>query len=316
MTKGSTNGIPQTPICDMSLSPPEYISPETSLSTVLDAESVLQYELLCGLLYCSRYQWEKAYAAFERVITHPTRDSGVSKIMAEAYNKWLLVSLLVNGHTPETPSTTGSNAKKTYETTGKPYAAIASHFDSMTAVPLKQEIEANVHIWQADRNMGLVQQVLAAHQKWQIMDLRNVYAKVSLADIRQQTCSAETGDLLATEEEVERLVQSMIESGMLKGVIKKPDNKPAYLEYLSDSDELSEVEYKKEMASAMQKMKDLEAIYRATSQRLSTNKYWINHIIKEKRREKENNGQNAVPPSFDAQIEDEDLMSGVISGGL
>lgn len=316
MGKGTTVGAPQKSLCDLSLSPPDYISPETSLSEALDIEGVLQYDLLCGLLYCSRSHWEKARAAFERVITHPTREGGVSKIMTDAYNKWLLVSLLVNGRTPEIPSTAGSNAKKTYETTGKPYAAIASHFDSMTALPLKQEVEASVPLWQTDRNIGLVQQVLAAHQKWQIIDLRNVYTKISLADIRQRTCSAETGAVLATEDEVERLIEGMIQSGMLKGVIHKPDAKPAYLEFFPELSELSEVEYKSEMAAAMLKMKELEAIYRSTSQRLSTNKHWVHHLNKEKKRDKENTTQNVPLPNFDAHVEDEDLMSGIMSSGV
>lgn len=316
MGKDTTIGAPQIALGDLSLPPPDYIAPETSLTEALDVESVLHYDLLCGLLYCSRSNWDKARAAFERVITHPTREGGVSKIMADAYTKWLLVSLLVTGHTPEIPFTTGPNAKKMYEVTGKPYTAIASHFDTMAALALKQEVEANVQLWQSDRNIGLVQQVLAAHQKWQIMALRNIYTKISLADIRQRTCSAETGDALATEDEVERLVEGMIQSGMLKGVIRKPDGKPAYLEFFSEFSELSEVEYKNEMVQAMLKLKELESIYRSTSQRFSTNKFWVNHLLKEKKREKENASQNAPIASFDSQIEDEDLMSGIMPGGL
>lgn len=316
MAKGTTVGAPQKSLCDLSLSPPEYISPETSLSEALDIEGVLQYDLLCGLLYCSRSQWQKARAAFERVITHPTREGGVSKIMVDAYNKWLLVSLLVNGRTPEIPATAGSVAKKTYETTGKPYAAIASHFDTIAALPLKKEVETNVQLWQSDRNIGLVQQVLAAHQKWQIIDLRNVYTKISLTSIRKATCSAETGAPLETDDEVERLIEGMIQSDMLKGVIQKPRGKPAYLEFFSEFSELSETEYKTEMASAMLKMRELEAIYRSTSQRLSTNKYWVHHLIKEKKREKENAAQSVPISSFDSQIEDEDLMSGIVASGV
>lgn len=316
MAKGTIIGTHQKSLCDLSLSPPDYISPETSLSETLDIESVLQYDLLCGLLYCSRSHWEKARAAFERVVTHPTREGGVSKIMADAYNKWLLVSLLVNGRTPEIPAMAGLAAKKTYESTGKPYAAIASHFDTIAALLLKREIEANAQLWQTDRNMGLVQQVLAAHQKWQIIDLRNVYTKISLANIRKSTCSAETGAPLATDDEVERLIEGMIQSGMLKGVVQKPGGKPAYLEFFSEISELSEMEYKTEMASAMLRLKELEGIYRSTNQRLSKNQHWAHYLLKEKKRQTENAGQNVPISSFDSQIEDEDLMSGVLSSGM
>lgn len=313
---GNSNTLPQKLLCDMSLPPTDYIKQETGLTMNMDAEKVLEYEFYSGLLYCSREQWQKACAAFERVITHPTRDSGVSKIMTDAYKKWLLVSLLVNGRTPGMPANAGSNAKKAYETVGKPYAAIASHFDAMAAAALKKEVEDHTSPWRTDLNLGLVRQVLAAHQKWQIMDLRKVYSKVSLSDIRLTTFSAETGAVLPSDDEVESLVQGMIESGMLKGIIEKPDGKPAYLKYLSEAEELSEKEYKNEIASAMLRMKELEDIYRTTNARLSTNPYWVKHVIREQKREKDNSGQATLPQGFDAEIEDEDLMSGVMPGHI
>lgn len=303
-------------LCDLSLPPTDYIKQETGLTTILDVEHVLEYEFFAGLLYASRNQWQKARAAFERIVTHPTRDGGVSKIMTDAYKKWLLVSLLLNGRTPQIPANAGSNAKKAYETVGKPYAAIASHFDAMAAVALKKEVEDHANEWQNDLNTGLVNQVLAAHQKWQIMDLRKVFSKVSLSDIRQNTCSAETGAVLPSDDEVERLIQGMIDSGMLKGIIEEPDDKPAYLKYLSEAEELSEAEYKNEIAAAVQRMKELETIYRTTNTRLSANPAWIKHVIREQKREKENSGQAQSVPSFDAQIEDEDLMSGVLPGNI
>lgn len=313
---GYSNALPQKRLCNMSLPPTDYIKQETGLTLNLDVEKVLEYDFYSGLLYCSREQWHKARAAFERVITHPTREGGVSKIMADAYKKWLLVSLLVNGRTPEMPTNAGSNAKKAYETVGAAYAAIASHFDAMAAVALKKEVEDHAQEWRADLNLGLVRQVLAAHQKWQIMDLRKVYSKVALSDIRLTTFSAETGAVLPSDEEVDSLIQGMIESGMLKGVIEKPEGKPAYLKYLSEAEELSETEYKKEIASAMLRMKELEGIYRTTNARLSTNPYWVKHVIREQKREKENSGQATLPQGFDTEVEDEDLMSGVMSGHI
>lgn len=308
-----TDAAIQKPLCDLSLPPTGYIMVETGLTTAVTVDQVLQYDLTCGLLYCSKRQWVKARAAFERVITHPTRDGGVSKIMTEAFNKWILVSLLVNGRTPTVPATTGSNASKTCETTAKPYLSIAAHFDTMVATSLKALVEANSAIWANDRNTGLVQEVLAAHQKWQIIDLRRIYAKVSLAELRQQTCSAETGDLLPSDNDVETLVQGMISSGMLNGVIEKPAGKPPYLKYLSESGDLSEKQYQREIAAIFVKMKDLEAIYKATSARLATNPFYVKQHIRESQREKEL-GHNKAS-AFEATVDDEDLMTGVSEGG-
>lgn len=315
-SSSNLNALPQKSLCDMSLPPTDYIKQETGLTLNLDVEKVLEYDFYCGLLYCSREQWHKALAAFERVVTHPTRDGGVSRIMADAYKKWLLVSLLVNGRTPGMPTNGGSNAKKVYETVRAPYLAIASHFDAMAAVALKKEVEDHAQEWRTDLNLGLVRQVLAAHQKWQIMDLRKVYSKVALSDIRLTTCSAETGGVLPSDDDVENLIRGMITSGMLKGVIEKPEGKPAYLKYLAEAEELSETAYKNEVASAMLRVKELEDIYRTTNARLSTNPYWVKHVIREQKREKENSGQGPLAQTFDTEIEDEDLMSGVVPGQI
>ncbi|KAJ0120110.1 cop9 signalosome complex subunit 3 [Diaporthe amygdali] len=309
----AANAPTQKPLCDLSLPPTGYIMVETGLTTAVTVDQVLQYDFTCGLLYCSKRQWQKARAAFERVITHPTRDGGVSKIMTEAFSKWVLVSLLINGRTPTIPATTGPNATKTCETMAKPYLAIASHFDSMSATNLKAEVEANSGVWANDRNTGLIQEVLAAHQKWQIIDMRKVYSKVSLADIRQQTSSAETGDLLPSDKDVEALIQGMISSGMLNGVIEKPADKSPYLKYLSESGDLSEKQFQSEIAAIFAKMKDLEAIYKATSARLSTNPHYIKQHIRESQREKELGHNKGA--SFEAAVDDEDLMTGLTEGG-
>lgn len=306
------NAAIQKPLCDLTLPPTGYIMVETGLTTAVTVDQVLQYDLTCGLLYCSKRQWVKARAAFERVITHPTRDGGVSKIMAEAYNKWVLVSLLVNGHAPTTPSTTGSNASKSFETTAKPYISIAAHFDTLNATSLKTEVEANSGVWANDRNTGLVQEVLAAHQKWQIIDMRRVYSTVSLTNLREQTCSAETGDVLPSDNDMEALVQGMISSGMLNGSVEKPAGRPPHVRYLSESGDLSEKQYQREIAAVFGRMKDLEAIYKATSARLSTNPFYVKQYIRESQREKEMAHNKSA--AFEATVDDEDLMTGVSEG--
>lgn len=311
----NTNPVLRKYLCDMSLPPTAYIMTETGLTNALTVDQVLQYDLTVGLMYASKRQWAKARAAFERVITHPTRDGGVSKFMTEAYSKWVLVSLLVNGRTPTVPATAGAYARKTYEVIAKPYLAVASHFDSMSAVNLKQEVESNAQIWSNDRNTGLIQEVLAAHQKWQIIDLRSVHSKVSLSDIRQQTCSAETGAILPSEDDVEALIQGMIQSGLLKGIIEKPAGKPAYLKFLSESNDLSEAEYQAEIATVFAKMKKLEAIYKTTNSRLATSPYFVKHHIRELKREKESGGQNPAAANFEAAVDDEDLMTGLTASG-
>lgn len=300
-------------LCDMTLPPPSYISKETGLTLGLQVSQVLEYDLLCGMMHCSAKQWAKASAAFERVLSYPTRDQGVSKIMAEAHNKWILVNLLLSGRSPSLPAYTSAAARRHYETLGKPYTMIGAHFDSLDAAALKTEAEQNLQRWQEDGNFGLMREVLAAHQQWQIINLRDVYSKISIADIRTKTRSAETGESLEIDEEVEVLIKDMIASGMMAGTIEKPDGAPAYLKFLQTSNELTEHEFSAELQITSQKIKDLQPVLKATNERLSTTKEYIRHVIKEQKREKENAGRDAAI-GFDATIEDEDLMGGLLPG--
>lgn len=301
-------------LCDMSLPSPDYISEDSGFIDPLNplsVQSVLEYNLVSGLLHSTRRQWKKARDAFERVITHPTRDGGLSKIMTEAYDKWVLVSLLVHGRTPQIPANIATHAKNSFETTGKAYHALATHFDILNAVELKREVDAHVVLWHENHTSGFVQEVLASHQKWQIMGLRNVFSKIDITYIRENTRSAETGNHLPSDSDVERLVQGMIDSKMLNGVIVKSEGKVPYLEYLSEVEELSETEFKKEVAAAMKRLKELEAMFQTTSIRLSTNPQWIKHVIKEQKRERDNSGGPALFQGIESALDDEDLMTDI-----
>ncbi|KAI1808131.1 hypothetical protein F4811DRAFT_336903 [Daldinia bambusicola] len=300
-------------LCDLSLPPPAYLSRETGLTTNLRTGLILEYDIFRGMSYCALRDWAKAYAAFERAITYPTREGGVSKIMVEAYKKWVLVSLLSTGKLSELPSYTGAAASKLYGNLGKPYTALAVLFTADNAEALRAEVDKNAPIWSEDGNTGLVQEVLAAYQKWQVLGLEQIYSKISLAEIRQQTTSAETGQALQKDEDVETLVQNMIISGMLNGVVEKNDDGTAFLTFLSPSAQLSEKDFAKELAGTAARLKQLQPIFKTTKERLGTSKEYIKHVAKEKSRADKNEPDPTL--AFDAHVDDEDLMGGIVATG-
>ncbi|KAI2625883.1 hypothetical protein GGR54DRAFT_593409 [Hypoxylon sp. NC1633] len=303
-------------LCDLDLPPPAYISRETGLTAPLKPSSVVEYDLLCGMMYCSTRDWAKAHAAFERVISFPTREGGTSKIMVEAYKKWVLVGLLSEGKLTEAPSYTAVATNKLYGNFGKLYTAIAVLFITDSAKALKTEAEENTQLWLEDGNTGLIQEVLASYQKWRVLGLEQSYSKISISEIRQQTESAETGAALKTDEDVEMLIQNMLISGMLSGVIEKNDDGTAFLTFLPPSTQLSEQELAKEISSTAVRLKQLRPIFKATKERLGTSKEYIRHVAKEeKRNSKIESDSNSAFDTFDTQVDDEDLMGGVIATG-
>ncbi|KAI1140394.1 hypothetical protein F5Y05DRAFT_378239 [Hypoxylon sp. FL0543] len=299
---------------DLSLPPPVYLSRETGLNGTLGVTSVLEYDMLRGMMYCSRRDWAKAYDAFDKVVTYPTREGSTSKIMIEAYKKWSLVSLLLKGKLVEPQSYTGSAASKLYGNLAKPYTVVTALFTTDNARALKAEVEKYTEIWLEDGNTGLIQEVLAHYQKWRVLGLEQIYSKISLSEIRQQTTSAETGKMLEKDEDVEMLIQNMIISGMLSGAIEKNDDGTTFLTFLSPSAQLSEQDFAKELANTALRLKQLHPVFKTTKERLGTSKEYIKHVIKEEKRA-ERDEADATVVGFEAHVDDEDLMGGVVATG-
>lgn len=312
------------PLCDLRLPSSAYISIESGLTARVTSAEVMEYDLVCGLIHLANQDWASASAAFERVCTFPTRDFGCSNIMVQAYNRWILVGLLLVGKLrPVTDlGTITPSVQRAFQTVGKPYLALAKAFEKGAsaggAKELKSEAEGSTP-WVDDGNEGLVREVLVHYQRHHILRLREVYTKISLEDIRLLTHSAETGAPLGTAGDVENLLNTMIASGMLSGVIEKPSNGPAHLTFLSEGDGLSETQVAAEIERCAGTIRHLAPIIQATNERLGTSRDYVKHLAKEQRNNKD--GYSSVPArepldlGFDSTIEDEDLMTGVQGTG-
>lgn len=305
------------PRCDMELPPAEYVTSEYGMTSPLSSNDVLQYDLLRGLCFIQRRSWRQACDALERVITYPTKDAfSCSKIMVEAHNKWILVGLLHNGKTPIVPATTAAGPQKAYATLGKPYHSIGRAFERNTAEVLKAEFERlGPQFWGEENNHSLMLLVLQHYQRWQVMNLRHVYTKISLEQVRACTQSAETAAPLATVAEMEALVQQMIDEGMLRGVVERraDGGGPAYLTFVSPDAELSEAAFAHKMLGTARRLRALQPLIKATNERLATSRDYVRFLTNQQKKEKEMAGRD-YDVSFVNQVEDEDLMTGVMMG--
>lgn len=322
---GMKNQSNSRPFCDLRLPPPAYINVESGLTNRVTTSEALEYEILCGLCHLSLQDWQAASDAFERAMTFPTTDSGCSKIMVDAHNKWVLVSLLLKGKLPPVPTSAGAGAQRTFTILGKPYVAIAKAFEQRNggAQALKAAVEeTEEQVWIEDGNLGLIRLVLAYYQRWQILNLREVYSKISIEEIRRCTQSAETGEELKDAGEVEALLHGMISTGTLSGVIKKPPagaiagDGQGYLTFLPQVDELSEALFAAEILASTKRVKDLEPVVKATSDRLALSREYARFLVKEQRLEELESSKDGGIGLFDSQIEDEDLMAGVVGTGF
>ena len=294
---------------DKTLDPTSYISSSTGLTLVVKSSTVLEYNLLCGLIYISLRDWAKAQRSLERVVSHPLKDRITSKFMTEGYKKWILVGLINAGEPPTLPSYTSASAKNAYGIVGQAYDNLAKEFVTRNAAQVKADVDANVTVWEEDGNKSLVDEVIAAYQKWQIINLRYIYQPVSVARIRNLTVSAETGRPFETDQEVVGLVQRMVASGMLQGDLhmgKTADE--SYLTFKEDDSFLSEKDFAREVAQLHHNIESLGKHYQQTNERLSSSKEYVRHMIREQKMlaaKEEGDGRKL-------DFDEEDLMTDVM----
>ncbi|PKK42601.1 hypothetical protein CI102_13451 [Trichoderma harzianum] len=297
---------------DTEVEPYVYIA-SASLTDAIKSTSILEYHLLQAMAYISRKDWPKAQIALERVIGHPIKDKGVSKIMVDGYKKWLLVGLLREGRPPSFPSYITNATKSTYNGLSEAYNNIATLFTTDGASALKEEFEKGRPTWEEDSNLTLLEEALVSYQKWQVINLRRIYHQVSISQIRQTTLSAQTAETLKDDEQVLLLVSDMIDSGMLKGQLQVGLTAgESYVTFHEEHDLMTEADFAREVARSHASIETLTKQYRVTNERLSSTKDYARHLVREQKRMDKDIADAGV--GFDTHIEDEDLMTGVLGG--
>lgn len=300
------------PLSSQDIPPSSFISKTTGLTQDVTTAMVLEYYHYCARIYISRREWQNALKSLERIITHPTKDRLISKLMLDGYRKWTLVGLLCNGCKPTMPSCVSGPTKNLFSTLAPRYGSLAGLYGSDDAITIKEDIEKNMASWREDGNEALINEVLIAYQPWQILNLRLVYRQVPVSQVQEETTSLVTGKQLESPEEVISLVQSMIDSGMLKGEIKPgPDAENTFILFVDIEESLTEAEFAREVARSCRSVELLGNDYQITNERLSGNKDYIKHMTREQGRPKPDGSDGG----FDVTVEEEDLMTGILSHG-
>ena len=298
-------------LCDLSLSPTAFITSASGLApTKFKYQELLEYFLYSGMVYIGLRNWESALECLENAVTYPAKDGAVSKIMVEAYKKWIIVGLLLEGKQPNLPKSVGRESVKLYHTLARPYETVAQLFESATASRLKAEVDTGTRIWQDDFNTGLMLHVLAAYQKFQIRNLANIYSKVSIQEVVNQTMSAETGNKLPSAQAAETLIQSMIADGTLNATMSSSPNSPSVLTFKSGGPILSEAQIHTELAASTERIQYLTQEIKNTDRMLTHDKEYIKYAQKQKKAAKNSQvDQGIAGGEMDwNSMEDEDIM--------
>lgn len=296
--------------CSLHLASHQYVTIESDLTEKLSTQDVQEYFLLGGVILIGLKQWERAADFLENVITYPVKDSAVSKIMVEAYKKWVLVKTLSEGKLASLPSITNSNAVKIFHTIGKPYDAVATLFESGSPSKLNAEVSVNADIWYRDGNSGLVRCVLAAYQQHQIRSLSNVYATISVSRVSELTSSAEPEKELNSDEAMEELIKEMISCAELQGSLSRPSNQQPYLAFNARGELPTEVQIEEELADSMKRIQRMMEDIKVTDRLLTHEKEYLRWVVQQKKLGEANAASGyAEELGWNVGPDDEDLMA-------
>jgi COP9 signalosome complex subunit 3 len=218
-------------LCSETESSTVYLNPDHGLTQKLTSRDYLEYHLYGAMIYMGLKQWEKAMSFLEIVLVAPTTAS-TSLIMVEAYKKWVLVGLLLNGKAPLLPKGANKTVIRNIHALARPYDCVVEAFASGHLFRLQGEVEEGQQFWLNDCNFGLVLQVYDAFRKFSVLRLANTYAALPLTEVARRT-SPDPLDLVETAS----YITSLIVSGDLKATLTQPQDTsvPATLRFLSSS---------------------------------------------------------------------------------
>ncbi|CAG8889489.1 unnamed protein product [Penicillium egyptiacum] len=179
-----------------------FMTEASGVSSKLSYRDYLQYFLYGGMVYMALKEWRNALHFLGIVISMPSTSS-VSLIMVEAYKKWVLVGLLEKGKLCPPPSITTPHVVKVYQSLARPYIILARAFERGDLKRLNAEVDAAMGVWSADKNLGLIAQVVGAFFSQTVIKLGKTFAALTMADLSKQVfpspvCAEVTGSAVSS----------------------------------------------------------------------------------------------------------------------
>lgn len=179
-----------------------------------DARDFLCYYYYGGMIYTALKQYDRALYFFEIAITTPSM--AVSHVMLEAYKKYILVALILQGKFPTLPKYTSQVVGRYIKPLCQAYHDLATSYATNNPEELNKSIEKHQDTFNRENNMGLVKQCLTSLYKKNIQRLTKTFLTLSLTDMANRV-------KLPNAKEAEKYVLHMIEDGEIYATINQKD---------------------------------------------------------------------------------------------
>ncbi|GAQ87206.1 COP9 signalosome subunit CSN3 [Klebsormidium nitens] len=219
-----------------------------------------------GMVYIGMKRFKKALELLGHAISAPAQV--LNAITLEAYKKFVVVHLLVDGQLPTFQKYTPTIVQKLLKSNSQPYIDLGNAYATRSVGDLKKCIQTNENVYKTDTNLGLVKQLIPSLYKRNIQRLTQTYLTLSLKDI------AEAVELEGPKE-AELHVLRMIEEGEIFAEINQKDGMVSFRE---DPEEYNSVEMVNQLDAEMQGMIKLAKKVAAIDEQVSTDKAYLGKI--------------------------------------
>uniref|UniRef100_A0A7S1WCC4 COP9 signalosome complex subunit 3 n=1 Tax=Alexandrium catenella TaxID=2925 RepID=A0A7S1WCC4_ALECA len=190
-------------------------------------QSFLCYFYYGAMIRIGMKKFTQALQLLLVVLTCPA--SCLSMVQADAFKKYVLVSLKVHGDQQQLP-VYASHIVMRYAKSPSYVLDIAQAFKEGDIAALRRTVDEKAQQIQADRNVGLVKQVVASLQRHKVQTLTKTYLTLSLGEIAREVGMEE-----AQTAEVEELLFDMISTGEIRARI---DQNTGNVFFEDDQDEM------------------------------------------------------------------------------
>lgn len=179
-----------------------------------DAKYFLLYFYYGGMIYLAVRDLDRALYFLEVTVTTPAH--AVSHIMLEAYKKYILVSLLLNGKLQTVPKYTAQVVNRFVKPLSQPYHDLATAFTMNSTSELNTILNKHAEVFTRDHNLGLVKQVAKVLHKKNIQRLTKTFLTLSLSDVASRVG-------LRSPQNAEEYILHMIEDEEIYASINQKD---------------------------------------------------------------------------------------------
>ncbi|XP_042226435.1 COP9 signalosome complex subunit 3-like isoform X1 [Homarus americanus] len=186
-----------------------------------DVKHFLLYYYYGGMIYTAIKNYDRAQYFFRVCISTPAL--AVSHIMLEAFKKYILVSLILEGKIGRIPKYASLVVTRFIKPLSQVYWDLGTAFGTNCPDKVCSVINKNQETFGRDQNMGLVKQCLSALYKKNIQRLTRTFLTLSLADVANRV-------QLSTPQEAQKYILNMIDDGEIHASINQRDGMVVFLD--------------------------------------------------------------------------------------